>query len=49
MMKTFFSSAKDAKKREDNPGERALTTAHELAACPGLFETYFAFLRVLRE
>jgi len=46
-MKTLFSSAKDAKKREEDPGQHAFT-AHGPAACPRPIETHFAPLRTLR-
>jgi len=47
-MKTLFSSAKDAKKHEENLGQHAFTTAHGLAASPRPIEINFASLRVLR-
>jgi hypothetical protein len=48
MMETLFSSAKDAKKREENLGLDAFKTAHGLAACLHPIDTHFASLRVLR-
>jgi len=48
MMKTLFSSAKDAKKREESLGLHAFKTAHGLATCLHPIETNFASLRVLR-
>jgi len=48
MMKTLFTSAKDAKNREENLGLNAFRTAHDLAACLHPIDTHFASLRVLR-
>jgi len=47
MMKTLFSSAKAAKKREENLGLDAFRTAHGLATCLHI-DSHFASLRVLR-
>lgn len=48
MMKTLFSSAKDAKKRKENLGLHAFKTTHSLAACLHPIDTHFVSLRVLR-
>jgi len=46
-MKTLFSSAKNAKKREENPEKPEFATAHGLVIYLHPIETNFASLRVL--
>jgi hypothetical protein len=48
MTETLFSSAKDAKTRQENLGLHAFTAVPDLATCPDPAKASFAPLRALR-